>query len=116
MPDKPLVWLASRVRSPPLSRDARREAGWLMRRLQKGETLSMPKSRPMPRVGRRCHELRIDDRETGNAWRIIYRVDPDAIVIVDLFAKKSEVTPQVAIERSARRLRLYDASASEAQP
>jgi len=115
MPDKPLVWLGNKVRSPPFSQDARRQAGWLVRRLQKGETLSMPNSRPMPSIGPRCHELRIDDRETGKAWRIIYRVDPDAIVIVDSFSKKSQATPQVAIARAAQRLRLYDASANEAQ-
>ena len=115
MPDKPLVWLGSKVRSPPFSQDARRQAGWLVRRLQNGEALSMPKSRPMPRIGPRCHELRIDDRETGNTWRIIYRVDPDAIVIVDSFAKKSQSTPRAAIARATRRLRLYDVSANEAQ-
>jgi phage-related protein len=69
----------------------------------------------MPRIGPRCHELRIDDRETGNTWRIIYRVDPDAIVIVDSFAKKSQSTPRAAIARATRRLRLYDVSANEAQ-
>ena len=86
-----------------------------MRRLQKGEALSMPKSRPMPSIGPRCHELRIDDRENGKSWRIIYRVDPDAIVIVDSFAKKSQATPQASIARAARRLQRYDASAKEAQ-
>ena len=73
----------------------------------------MPKSKPMPSIGPRCHELRIDDRETGKTWRIIYRVDPD--VIVDSFAKKSHATPRAAIARATRRLRLYDASANEAQ-
>ena len=115
MPDKPLVWLASKVRTPPFSQRARRQAGWLVRRLQQGETLSMPNSRPMPSIGAHCHELRIDDRETSKEWRIIYRVDPDAIVIVDSFAKKSQATPQVAITRASRRLRLYDASANGAQ-
>ena len=69
----------------------------------------------MPSIGPRCHELRIDDRATGKAWRIIYRVDPDAIVILDSFAKKSQATPKAAIARAARRLRLYDEHANEAQ-
>ena len=96
MLDKPLVWLDGKVQSPPFSRLARRQAGWLLGRLQKGETLSMPRSRPMPGIGPRCHELRIDDRATAKAWRIIYRVDPDAIA------------------RATGRLRLYDEHAKEA--
>ncbi len=68
----------------------------------------MPDSRPMPAIGPRCHELRITDRVAGKEWRIIYRVDADAIVIADAFAKKSRSTPKAAITRGARRLRLYD--------
>ena len=67
----------------------------------------------MPRIGPRCHELRIDDRAAGKVWRIVYRVDSDAIVIGDSFAKKSQATPKVAITRAARRLRMYDESANE---
>ena len=74
----------------------------------------MPSSRPMPSIGPRCHELRIDEPVLGKAWRIVYRVDPEAIVIVDAFAKKSQATPKAAIARAARRLKLYDAHANEA--
>ena len=74
----------------------------------------MPKSRPMPSIGPRCHELRIDEPVIRKAWRIIYRVDPDAIVIVDAFVKRSQATPKAAIARAARRLRLYDEHANEA--
>lgn len=78
----------------------------MLRKLQEGESLEMPRSRPMPAVGQRCHELRIVDM--GVTWRIIYRVDPDAIVILDVFSKKSRATPQFAISRSKKRLREYD--------
>lgn len=61
--DKPLVWLRGEIKTPPLSRDARLEAGVLLRRLQKGEVLSMPHSRVMPSIGPRCYELRIPDRD-----------------------------------------------------
>lgn len=88
--ERPLAWLHGHVRTPPFSREARLEAGFLLRRLQQGERLSMPHSRPMPSIGARCHELRIIDR--GASWRIIYRVDPDAIVIAEVFAKSSERT------------------------
>jgi phage-related protein len=104
--DKPIVWLSTSIKSPPFSRDARLEAGFLLRKLQKGERLEMPHSRPMPVVGERCHELRIVDIEM--TWRIIYRIDPDAVVILDVFSKKTRATPQLAIDRSKRRLREYD--------
>ena len=104
--DKPLVWLHGEVKSPPLSAAARVETGILLRRLQRGEKLSMPQSRPMPIVGSRCHELRVPD-DTGT-WRILYRVDSDAIVIAEVFSKKTRATPHEVIEACQRRLRSYD--------
>ena len=109
--DKPLVWLHGEVKSPPFSAKARVEAGILLRRLQRGEHLAMPHSRPMPVVASRCHELRIPD-ETAN-WRIVYRVDSDAIIIADVFRKTTQATPQPVIERAQRRLRAYDQVAQE---
>lgn len=104
--DKPLVWLHGEVRTPPFSSEARIEAGVLLRRLQKGESLSLPHSRPMPSVGRRCHELRIHDQD--QSWRIVYRVDPDAVVIAEVFSKKTQQTPQRNIDRCKDRLANYD--------
>jgi len=104
--DKPLVWLAGEVKTPPFSARARLEAGVLLRRLQCGELLSLPHSRPMPGIGRRCHEPRIPDERV--TWRIVYRLDPDAIVIGEVFAKKTPQTPAQMIENCQRRFRLYD--------
>lgn len=59
--DKPLVWLHGEVKTPPFSSVARLEAGALLRRLQRGETLTMPHARTMPAIGRRCQELRVVD-------------------------------------------------------
>ncbi len=104
--DKPLVWLHGEVKTPPFSREARIEAGFLLRRLQQGERLSMPHSRPMPSIGARCHELRIVDDDV--TWRMIYRVDPDAIVIVEVFVKKTARTPKHVMDVCIGRLREYD--------
>ena len=49
--DKPLVWLHGEVKTPPFSPPARVEAGVLLRRLQRGERLAMPQSRPVPGLG-----------------------------------------------------------------
>lgn len=104
--DKPLVWLHCEVKSPPFSTAARLEAGVLLRRLQKGEPLSLPHSRPMPAIGPRCHELRIVDED--RSWRIVYRADPDAIIIAEVFPKTTRQTPGHVIDTCRRRLRHYD--------
>jgi len=85
---------------------ARLEAGFLLRRLQQGEILEMPHSRPMPIIGARCHELRVVDAEL--TWRIIYRIDDDAIVIADVFMKKSKTTSKAVIDRAKKRLKDFD--------
>jgi phage-related protein len=104
--DKPLVWLHGKVRTPPSSAEARLEAGFLIRRLQKNERLSMPHSRPMPSIGRRCHELRINDGDLS--WRIVYRIDQDAIVILEVFDKKTKRTPKSVIDTCKDRIRGYE--------
>ncbi len=101
-----MVWLHGEVKTPPFSQAARVEAGFLLRKLQEGEALSLPHSRPMPSIGPRCHELRINDRNA--TWRIVYRVDPDAIVILEVFKKTTAKTPVPVIDTCKRRLRMYD--------
>ena len=104
--EKPLIWLHGQIKTPPLSSAARVEAGYLLRNLQMGEPLSLPHSRPMPSIGSRCHELRIDDE--NRTWRVVYRIDHDAIVILEVFEKKTEKTPREVMETCKRRIRLYD--------
>ena len=104
--DKPIVWLKGEIKTPPFSREARIEAGTLLRRLQHGENIGLPHSRPMPSIGRRCHELRIPDEDV--TWRIVYRLDSDAVVIGEVFPKKTGKTPQKVIDTCKRRLKRYD--------
>ena len=105
-PDKPLVWLHGEIKTPPFSQEARVEAGFLLRQLQQGALLALPHSRPMPEIGSHCHELRIDDQ--NQTWRIIYRMDPDAIIITEVFKKKTKKTPPEVIMTSQKRLKAYD--------
>jgi len=105
--EKPLIWLHGEIKTPPMSSPARLEAGYLLRKLQMQELLSFPHSRPMPSIGSRCHELRIDDQ--NKSWRIVYRIDHDAIVILEVFEKKTQKTPRKVIENCKRRIQLYDA-------
>jgi phage-related protein len=104
-PDKPIVWLKVEVKTPPFGQTARLEAGLLLRRLQRGEILGLPHSRPLPIVGTHCHELRIHDRE--QSWRIIYHVADDAIVLLDVFSKKTQATPPQVIALCRKRLAVF---------
>ena len=131
--NKPLVWLKGEVKTPPFSAAARLEAGLVLRisgpnsasapgiflnaaavlarQLQRGDPLSLPHSRPMPSIGRRVHELRVPDADV--TWRIVYRLDSDAIVIGEVFAKKSAQTPQLVITTCQKRFKAYDAATRE---
>jgi phage-related protein len=102
--EKSLVWLHGEV-TPP-SQAARLEVGLLLRRLPQGESLGMPHSRPMPSIGARCHELRVRDQNRN--WRIIYRIDHDAIVILEVYSKTTREIPDTVIDACQRRLKAYD--------
>jgi phage-related protein len=104
--EKPLVWLHGEIKTPPFSAAARLEAGLLLRRLQQGESLSLPHSRPMPGIGAHCHELRM--RDENKNWRIIYRLDSDAIIVAEVFQKTTRETPASIIDNCRRRLGKYD--------
>ena len=103
---KPLVWLHGEIKSPPRSKAARIKAGFLLRQLQNGIKLSLPQSRPLASIGKRCHELRLNDND--KTWRIIYRIDSDAIILLEVFQKQTNKTPKQIIENSKRRLNQYD--------
>jgi len=103
---KPLVWLHGEVKTPPLSTEARLEVGYLLRQLQQGERLSLPQSRPMTAICAKCHELRINDRD--KTWRIIYWLDDDAVVILEVFEKKTPATPKNVIDVCKQRIISYD--------
>jgi phage-related protein len=104
--EKPLVWLHGVIKTPPFAKPARLQAGFLLRLLQQGEKLSLPHSRPLPSIGARCHELRITDE--NKIWRIVYRIDEDAIVILEIFQKTTGKTPKKVVDSCKKRIRDYD--------
>jgi phage-related protein len=59
----------------------------------------------MPNIASGCHELRINDRD--QTWRIIYLLDSEAVVILDVFSKKTAATPRSVIANCKRRLKQY---------
>lgn len=108
---KPLVWLFGEVKSPPFTATGRQEAGTLLRLLQEGEKLSLPHAEPLPAIGPRCGALRV--RDAGHNWRIVYRIDRDAVLVVHVYAKKTRAMPGMLLEQCRRRLEQYDAAAKK---
>ncbi|MEZ4589875.1 MAG: type II toxin-antitoxin system RelE/ParE family toxin [Chloroflexota bacterium] len=62
-----------------------KEIGFLLRLFTK-QGASLPHSRPMPSIGKGCHELRVNDN--SNTWRIMYYMNAEAIVILDVFSRR----------------------------
>jgi phage-related protein len=93
--DKRIDWFAE-VKTPPISLAVRRKIGFHLRDLQEGKMLPMPHSRPMPSIGIRVHELRVQD--SGQTWRLIYRIDEQAIVVLEVFLKTTQQTPKQIID------------------
>ena len=65
----------------------------------------------MPSIGTRCNELRINDGDLR--WRIIYRIYTDAILILEVFEKKTNKTPKSVIDVCKRRIKRYEADIEE---
>ena len=99
---KALVILSGDIKTPPLSRSARREIGYLIRKLQHGLSLEMPQSRPMPAIGPRCHELRVNDGD--KSWRVIYRTDRDAVLVNSDYLGEGYGLPTPATFAALRKL------------
>jgi phage-related protein len=109
---KPLAWLHGEIKTPPFTEEARREAGYLLRLLQVGEELEMPHAEPLPIVGPRCGALRV--RDGNHNWRIMYRIDSDAVLILEVYAKKTAKIPQSVINRCRKRASEYDEAVKKA--
>lgn len=71
----------------------------------------MPQAEAVPILGPRCGALRV--RDGGHNWRIMFRVDADVILVLEVYAKKTRKIPQAVIDRCKRRLRDYDETTNE---
>jgi phage-related protein len=82
----------------------KQEVGEALRDVQRGMSLGMPLSKPMPDVAAGVHELRVKDETT--AVRVFYFVKmADAIVVFHGFQKKTQKTPKHEMEVGGKRLR-----------
>ena len=103
---KPVVIFRADVPDPKMDVPTAEAINDLLRRLRSGEKLSLPHSRPMPSIGRRCHELRLS--ESNGIWRVFYRIDPDSIVVVHVLWKTTQQTPKSDINLCKSRFKQYD--------
>jgi phage-related protein len=106
---KPIFWLGNEIKTPPFSEESRQEVGYLLGRLQEGVTIGLPHVRPMPSIGTACYEIRVNASE--GQWRIVFRIDQDAIIIANVFLKKTEKTSKEVINLCIKRLARYDVCA-----
>ena len=82
----------------------KQQVGEALRDVQKGISLGLPLSRPMPDVASGVHELRVKDEAT--AVRVFYFVKmADAIVVFHGFQKKTQKTPKHEMAVGTKRLR-----------
>ena len=72
-------------------------------RLQLGEKLGMPNSRPMPGVAAGVSELRVKG-EDGSFRAFYYTASSQGVLVFHAFVKKTRRTPPLEIELGRKRL------------
>ena len=84
--------------------EIRKEIGKAILDLQKGHSLSMPLSRPIPSVAPGVEELRIRDR-AGSYRTFYYTKSNRGVLIFHAFVKKTQKTPLHEIELGRKRIK-----------
>ena len=84
--------------------DIRGDLADAVARLEEGQMLSLPLSRPMPGIGKGVHELRLKDR--SGIYRVIYFLAGKGMIhFLHAFSKKTQQTLPQNIELARKRLR-----------
>lgn len=102
MSDKPLFWLgSSRSDLKTFPQDARRIAGFQLRRVQQG--LEPNDWKPIPTVGAGVREIRI---HTGLEHRVFYMAKfMEGVYVLHAFEKRTRKTPKRDLELARDRFR-----------
>lgn len=85
-------------------KDARLRLGKGLFRLQMGESVGMPNSRPMPVVAPGASELRVKTQD-GAYRAFYYTASPEGILVFHALLKKTQQTPPLEIELARKRLK-----------
>ena len=101
MADKPVAWIGSALAALRVfPADARRDAGFELRRVQQG--LDPTDWKPMPFVGPGVREIRI---HTGLEHRVFYVATfAEAVYVLHAFEKRTRKTPKRDLELARNRL------------
>jgi phage-related protein len=84
--------------------EVKKEIGYLIFKLQIGESLSMPHARTMTSVAKGCYELRVKDRD--GIYRVFYFLKiKSRILIFHAFQKKEQRTPIKEIDLGRKNLK-----------
>ena len=90
-------------------KEVRTRLGRGLFRLQLGEQIAMPNSRPMPRVAAGVSEIRIK-AEDGSFRAFYYTASSRGVLVFHAFVKKTQRTPPLEIDLARKRLKeLLDA-------
>lgn len=82
----------------------KKDLGYLIHRLQKGDVLTAPYSKPMKSVEVGANELRVKD--ASGAYRVFYYLKTQkGILIFHAFVKKSQKTPKKEIDQGQKNLK-----------
>jgi len=103
-------WLHGEIKTPPFTATARLEAGFAASPIANaGEKIGLPQVRLMPRHWARAVQSYVFRTRTVT-WRILYRLDTDAIVIVAVVLRRKKLPPPPAtiVTTAKARLRQYD--------
>ncbi|CAM6002063.1 unnamed protein product [Sphagnum balticum] len=102
---KKVLWHPkARIEVKSFPDEAKRELGYLIFRVQQGESLGMPASRPMPEVAAGVSELRA--RGPDGIYRVFYYVKVEnQILVFHAFIKKTPKTPPAEIKLGTKRLK-----------
>lgn len=86
------------------SASVKKDLGYLLYRLQAGETLAMPHSRSMRSVGKGCFELRV--KGDDGTYRVFYMLKMEnKILVFHAFKKRTQKTPKHEIELAKNNLK-----------
>lgn len=84
--------------------DIKKDVGYLIHRLQMGDKLNAPYSKPIKSVEIGVNELRVKD--ASGAYRVFYYLKTsEGIIIFHAFKKKSQKTPKKEIELGKKNLK-----------
>lgn len=94
----------ARIEIQAFPEQVRRELGYLIFRLQQGESFGLPSSRPMPGVAAGVSELRVSGAD-GVYWAFYVLKRENNILVFHAFKKKTQATTPQEIKTGAKRLK-----------